>query len=346
MANNNQRWTTGTNRRTLMKAMGAGTAVGVFGGVASADEHDADPDDDEEPTADEPTYHTGTVHTVRTLIRESTDPGRPADFFFEPTGLHIEPGDVIRFVFETPDHTVTSYHPAFGMQRRLPPGVQPISSPIMGWDPASLPPDIDMPPEPLEAPADNGPPDEDETDEADDDDGIDVDEENDDIGEEDDSPPDDGDELNEDEADEHDDADEESEDDDELAPEETPPETAEEGPRPSAWLYGFETPGVYDFECAPHEAFGMVFRVVVGDRTETAFETTTAEELPPPRVGPVQMAREVLTDSALEPEAIVEAGRVEWMDLELHQETAEADPEDDSDEEEEETDTDQGLNIL
>lgn len=63
----------------------------------------------------------------------------------------------------------------------------------------------------------------------------------------------------------------------------------------------------------------MTMRVVVGEETETEFETTDTEQLPPPRVGPVGLARQVLTDPNLEPDAIVEEGRVEWMDLEVNQ---------------------------
>ncbi|WP_418280443.1 plastocyanin/azurin family copper-binding protein [Halorubrum sp. DTA98] len=260
---------TGSYRRDVMKVLGVGAAAGMFGGVASAEGHEEDetsddgeyPDDEGDPSME----GTGTVHVVRTLIRESTSPERPADFFFQPTGLHVEPGDVIKFVFETPDHTVTSYHPAFGMQRRVPPGVDPFSSPILGWDPRSLPDDIDMPP------AEHG-----------------------------------GDEAAENG--DGDDAD------------------AMSAPTPSTWLYAFETPGVYDLECAPHEGFGMAMRVVVGTKSETAFETSAAEDLPPPRTGPVGFSRVVLTDPNLEPESILDTGRVEWAGLEANQ-----DPENGSD---------------
>ncbi len=254
MANQSQQSQTGhgSYRRDLMKIVGAGAAVSAFGGVATADEHgEIDPDDEEgEYTEGEDVElpEGNSVHVVRTLIRESTNPERPADFFYQPTGLHIEPGDVVRFVFETPDHTITSYHPAFGMQRRIPTGVQPISSPILGWDPSSLPDDAVMPPAESGEGAEN-----------------------------------------------------------------------ENGLQPSTWLYSFDTPGVYDLECAPHEVFGMAMRIVVGDETETAFETSNPSELPPPRIGPVGLSRQVLTDPNLEPEGIVEEGTVEWMDLETNQ---------------------------
>jgi len=49
-----------------------------------------------------------TVHTVHTRLESSTNPKRPVDFFFEPTGLAIERGDIVRFVSESPDYTVTA----------------------------------------------------------------------------------------------------------------------------------------------------------------------------------------------------------------------------------------------
>ncbi|MUV87624.1 hypothetical protein GJ631_13900 [Natronomonas sp. CBA1123] len=264
----------GTYRRDVMKLVGAGTALGVVGGaggVAVADEHESEDGDE-----DDGAVVGNTVHVVRTLIQPSTNPERPADFFYQPTGLHVNPGDVVKFVFETPDHTVTSYHPAFGMQRRLPPGVGPISSPLLGWDPNSLPDDIVMPP------AENG-------------------------GEETSDGANSEDTEADDESGEDDTGDENGTDDEGHGP-----------PQPSTWLYAFETPGVYDLECAPHESFGMAMRVVVGEETETAFETSDTSQLPPPRAGPVGLARQVLTDPNVEPAAIVENGTVEWMDLELN----------------------------
>lgn len=305
--------TSGPYRRDVMKVLGVGTAAAAFSGVAATDQHEDDSTEEEPPDTVEDGDGEGTVHVVRTLISQSTNPQRPADFFYQPTGLHIEPGDVIKYVFETPDHTVTSYHPAFGMQRRVPSGVQPFSSPIMGWDPQSLPEDADMPPS---LPGEPG-------------------------GEDGETPvegtetPEEGTETP-------------------MAGTETPVEGTETpveggetdgemgGPEPSTWLHSFDTPGVYDIECAPHEGFGMAMRVVVGDETETAFETSSADELPPPRAGPVGFAREVLTDPNLEPEAIVEAGRVEWMDLELNQQSTNGEENGTSTETETETETGTG----
>lgn len=239
----------GPNRRDVMKTLGAGAALSVLGGTAAAQQDDDTDDGDE---GDEG----GRVHTVQTLITgPSTNPERPADFFFQPTGLHVQPGDVVKFVFTTPDHLVASYHPVFGMSRRVPVGVDSFSSPLMGWTEDSIADDQ------IEPPAEPG-------------------------GE--------GDEDDED--------------------------GAESGqPVPSTWLHAFEAEGVYDMVCSPHETFGMVMRVVVGDVDEAPFETSNPDNLAPPRAGPVGLAREVLTDPVLEPATIVQRGTVPWQALEANQ---------------------------
>lgn len=60
----------------------------------------------------------------------------------------------------------------------------------------------------------------------------------------------------------------------------------------------------------------MVMRVGGGDVTTAPFETTDPDALPPPCVGPVGLARVTLTDPALRPAAIADAGSVAWADLE------------------------------
>lgn len=216
------------SRRDVIRTIGAGALFSGIGGTVAAqtDEDDQSADGDG-----------GAVHEVQTLISgPPTNPERPADFFYQPTGIHVEPGDVVRFVFTTPDHNVVSYHPAFGMRRRVPTGAQAFSSPLLGWRPDSIAGDqID--------------------------------------------PPGEGD---------------------------------SDSPVPDTWLQSFDTPGVYDILCSPHEVFGMVMRVVVGDETDTEFETEDPSALPEPRAGPVGLARATLTDPALQPDNIVENETVAW----------------------------------
>lgn len=70
-------------------------------------------------------------HTVDLQIRPREDVPIP-EFYFEPTGLAIEPGETVRFDLATPHHNINAYHPAFGYTQRVPDGVAPYSSPILG----------------------------------------------------------------------------------------------------------------------------------------------------------------------------------------------------------------------
>jgi len=70
------------------------------------------------------------VHEVKLLI--SPVEGKPIpEFYFEPAGLYIQPGDTVVFTALTPHHTVTAYHPRHGKPQRVPDGVEPFSSPVM-----------------------------------------------------------------------------------------------------------------------------------------------------------------------------------------------------------------------
>ena len=257
-------------RRDVVKGIGAGASLAALGGSAAAQQEDgqgeetATPTPGDEDATGEEAEDAGTVHTVSTLIETpATNPQRPADFFYQPTGLQVQPGDVVKFVAVTPDHNVVSYHPAFGMNRRVPTGVSAFSSPILGWQGASIDSSQTAPPaEAGEAGGGGG------QGGANGGDGA-------------------GGEA--------------------------------EAPAPQTWLYGFETPGVYDILCSPHEAYGMAMRVVVGDETDAPFETSDPEALAEPRAGPVGLARGTLTDPSLEPEAIEEAGTVRWEELEANQ---------------------------
>lgn len=139
---------------------------------------------------------------------EGEEEGAFPEFFFEPTGLYVNQGDVVRFNLATPDHTVTAYHPGLGRQRRVPEGVPAFSSPVLAED--------------------------------------------------------------------------------------------------TFWLYRFDKPGVYDVLCAPHEIFGMVGRIVVGDAPSNFGESGRPPEL---------TANLVLNDPALDPENIRAECQVKWADI-------------------------------
>ena len=76
-----------------------------------------------------------TTHEVQMFIAGGPD---GTEFYFEPVGLHIEPGDTVRFIGVTPHHAVTAYHAQHGKAHRVPDGVPPFSSPIVAvtetWD--------------------------------------------------------------------------------------------------------------------------------------------------------------------------------------------------------------------
>lgn len=272
------------SRRNLLKLGGAGAGIAALAGASEGVTAQED-DGTETPTETEGDGggdDGASVHTVRTLITApATNAERPADFFYQPTGLAVRPGDVVKFVFQTPDHNVVSYHPQFGMRRRVPTGVDAISAPVHGWTDDSIGDDQIDPPAPMGAGGG------DETGEA-----------------------------------------TESEDDGQGGGDgggsgETGDGGAGGGtvgpPEPSTWLHAFEEPGVYDLLCSPHEHFGMAMRVVVGDETEAPFETSSPEALPEPRVGPVGLARVVLTDDALQPATILDRGQVPWQSLAANQ---------------------------
>jgi plastocyanin len=63
-------------------------------------------------------------------------------------------------------------------------------------------------------------------------------------------------------------------------PEDVPPFSSPVIGAGGSWLYQFDTPGTYDLFCAPHEFFGMVMRVVVGDPDDPAYDGTVGPTSP------------------------------------------------------------------
>lgn len=78
-----------------------------------------------------------TMATETATGAETTAPGEPGgeggafpDFFFDPVGVRLRPGDTVEFVTRQDFHTVTAYHPRFfGWQRRVPEDVPGFTSP-------------------------------------------------------------------------------------------------------------------------------------------------------------------------------------------------------------------------
>jgi plastocyanin len=248
----------GTDRRTYLKALGAGaTAIAAFSGVGQAhsDGHErGNGHEDGRIPVDKledgnalisdheihPVYGFSSQaakvappvepdHEVQLLVRPREGVPIP-EFYFQPTGLYVEPGDTVKFNMATPHHNVVAYHPQFGYARRVPQSVPPFSGPML--------------------------------------------------------------------------------------------------PAGGYWLYTFEKPGVYEMNCAPHEVFGMVMRIVVGEVSgpaaaplpdlcaapPTGADAEEAHAGPELRL-PDFTAYTVLTDPALAPDRIVEAGSVSWDEL-------------------------------
>lgn len=68
----------------------------------------------------------GTAATVEIRMRSSADGGRA---WFDPLGLLIAPGTLVRWVVEANVHTATAYHPANGGRSlRMPPQALPWDS--------------------------------------------------------------------------------------------------------------------------------------------------------------------------------------------------------------------------
>lgn len=140
-------------RRSILKATGLGATLPLFGGAASARGNTSDSDgktdnprppiihsqfgysgtsDDEIPARLEPD-ETVELHVDEDKIDDSKLPELTVEFgafHFVPVGLHIEPGAIIEFDFETPEHTATAYHPGQERQQRVPDGVPAFSSTV------------------------------------------------------------------------------------------------------------------------------------------------------------------------------------------------------------------------
>lgn len=151
-----------------------------------------------------------TTHEVQMLIQQGES---GTEFYFEPVGLYVQPGDTVRFVGVTPHHNVVAYHPQQVKTQRVPDGVSPFSSPTV--------------------------------------------------------------------------------------------------PVGDTWEYTFDTEGTYDIWCAPHELWGMVMRVVVGEPGGPAEEPIT--DISP--AGVFGVASAILSDAALASSNIVSAQQVSWNDI-------------------------------
>lgn len=158
----------GIDRRVLMKAFGAGAIVTGLGGTAAAKPGNSASRIDEvfgAPYSADDKVPSGLVdHEVELRVlapgtgpnqhddfpvpEPGDDPNNPDDddpgddeqseFFFDPVGLHVKPGDVVHFnVVEDHEHTVTSFAPKYGgglLPRRIPDDASPFTAPPIVGD--------------------------------------------------------------------------------------------------------------------------------------------------------------------------------------------------------------------
>jgi len=148
----------GIDRRGVMKLFGAGAGVATLGGTATAAKgRDARIDEvfGASYAADESPPPGLVDHTVE--LRGPPESGPPVDahsgfpmvdtpedgafapdteaaeFFFDPVGLHVEPGDVVEFeVVEDHEHTATAFAEKFELPARTPDVLGFSSPPIVG----------------------------------------------------------------------------------------------------------------------------------------------------------------------------------------------------------------------
>jgi plastocyanin len=143
-------------RRTVLRATGLGAALPIFGGTVTARRSASEPQGEqgETDTVSPPKIHphfgySGTsgdeipnrlepdetveLHVDENRIDDTNLPALTVEFgafHFDPVGLHVEPGAIVEFVFSTPEHTATAYHPGQERQQRVPDGVPAFSSTV------------------------------------------------------------------------------------------------------------------------------------------------------------------------------------------------------------------------
>jgi plastocyanin len=119
------------SRRTAVKRIAAAAAaIGLAGCNTGAD------DTDETDTTTEPESEatTATAATTTATDATATSPATEAepdytvgmytDLYFDPVGLHVEPGETVAFELVSGAHSATAYHPdnENALRRRIPEG--------------------------------------------------------------------------------------------------------------------------------------------------------------------------------------------------------------------------------
>lgn len=156
-------WASGS-RRSLLKAVGVGAGLAVLGGGSATAQETTTTQQRDETSEIHPVFGLALAaddampdginpaqvvelyseegqgtHAEFPLQPDPEEPGQfgevPAEFFFDPVGVRLAPGDVVNFKNVSNLHTVTAFHEKFGdekhlpIQTRLPDGVPGFTSP-------------------------------------------------------------------------------------------------------------------------------------------------------------------------------------------------------------------------
>lgn len=145
-------------RRSMLKTLGTGAAASTaMTGIASADHHSKGkgrrknegehldplwgytdivdefsgtfPSPEDFPPQIRPD-HVVELHVGITVTIDGKERRLPA-LHFHPTGLRVEPGDILMFQNHSPHHSVTAYHEDLRGGQRVPDDVGPFSSPVL-----------------------------------------------------------------------------------------------------------------------------------------------------------------------------------------------------------------------
>lgn len=130
------------SRRSMLGVLGIGAGASAlgFGGVGGqvyaqqdeTDEGDVRPIFGFPAESGDVTPPVEPDHEVTLNIDPREDRPIP-EFYFDPVGLFIEPGDTVRFTLMAPHHTISAFHPDIGLVQRIPEAAPPISSPLL-WE--------------------------------------------------------------------------------------------------------------------------------------------------------------------------------------------------------------------
>ena len=141
-----------THRRPVLKALGVASAVPLLGGAVVADTKRKGGDsggDSRPPIIHSQFGYSGTseddipdrlqpdetveLHVDEEKIDDESLPALTVEFgafHFDPVGLYLEPESIVKFDFNTPEHTATAYPPGQERQQRVPDSVPAFSSTV------------------------------------------------------------------------------------------------------------------------------------------------------------------------------------------------------------------------